>query len=203
LLTFRRAAVTRRAVSPASFFRLPVSSFRLPAFSAPASASVADEQEAVPASPRRAEACAAADARRAAAFADAERVAVSPPDDSVRDGWPLDERSRDGYSAGPQVDGHSALLAQRGDSSEGGTAPNCLVEMDGYSAGPQAGGSSREAELDGSSRDDCSRDDYSAGATRGDSSASLADGSTLPTRQGADLEPADWAGGSLVGWRVG
>jgi hypothetical protein len=132
-------------------------------------------------------------ARLAEAFVDAERVAVSP----------LDERFRDGYWAGLQADDYSALVAQLGDSSEGGTAQRCLVEMDGYSAVPQAGGSSLAAELDGSFPADCSRDDCSAVAASGDSVAWLVDGSTLPARQGADLEPAEWSGDSLVGWRVG
>jgi hypothetical protein len=134
-----------------------------------------------------------ADARRAEAFADAERVAVSP----------LDEWSRDGYLAGLQAGGYSALLAQLDDSSEDGTAPRCWVELDGCSAVPQAGGSSPAAELDGSSRDGCSRDDWLAVGAPGDSAAWLADGSTLPARLGADWEQAEWAGDSFVGWRVG
>jgi len=149
---------------------------------------VADAQEAAPASPRRPEACAAAGARLAAAFADAERVAVSPPD----------ERVRDGHLAGLQADGYSALLAQPGGSSEDGTAQRCWVEMDGYSAVPQADGSAPAAELDGSSRDD-----WSAVSAPGDSAVWLADGSALMARQDVDSEPAEWSGGSLVGWRVG
>jgi hypothetical protein len=95
----------------------PASSFRLPAFSAQASVSVADVEEAVPASSQPVEACAVAGARLEEAFAAEVQVgSVSAPDDLVRDGWLPDERVRDGYSAVPQAGGHCAAEAPPDDS---------------------------------------------------------------------------------------
>src|SRR5271157_3726408 len=80
LLTFRRPAVTRRVVSPASSFR-PLPS------SAGASVSVAGAEAVAPALPLPEEACARDGARPAERVGGAERVgSPSARDERLRDG---------------------------------------------------------------------------------------------------------------------
>jgi len=190
--------------------RRPASSSRPPPSSAEAAVSVAVSEEAALASPLPAEVCAAARARRAEAFADAERAGlVSAPDDSVPAGWLPDERVRGGYSAGPQADGWapalladgSVPLAGRADLPEDDLAQaGCLVDLGGYSAPalladgsvPLAGRADSAA---------LPADDSALLEQRGGYSALalLADGSALLERRAVDSALADLADDSLVG----
>ena len=178
-----KLASTRPEASP--------SSSRRPPSSAGASVSVAVSEEAAPASPLPAEVCAAARARRSAAFADAGPAgSVSAPG----------ARVRDGYSAGPQAYDHSSPVAQLDDSSGDEPAQaSCLVELDGCSATAlPADDLSPLAALGGSAPADCSA------LAAADSAVLRVDDLVLPEWPDAGWEfvdrgPADWADDSLVG----
>jgi hypothetical protein len=153
------------------------------------------------------EACAAARARSAEAFALAERVGSG----SAQADWVQDERFPGDCSAAPAsadsaaltVDDHSVPVA----GLDGSPPADCSADSVGYSLVLSADGSppgdclapvdSAVPQADASSPVDCSAATVSA-----DSAALRADDSAVRgwPRQGADSGPGDWPGGSPVGW---
>lgn len=178
------ASYSVAATLPAVF---PVSSVRLPASSAPVSASVGDAK--APAWLPLVEASVAVRVRRAAELS----VALRAGSVASQDALVPDDSPQAGYCwVGPQADGRCGLAVPPDDSfADEPQEQDFAASDDSAAAARRAGDYCSPAAQDGWRVDDCPLDDCLVGVAPGDSAAQWAAGSLVPDSPDVDLDSAD------------